>query len=157
MKRIYTVKTPAGLRYVESKTKGQAIAHCVSGDYSAEVTSQSELFEYMSNGGKVEKAEEKKSSSSLPANAAPAQTPASASIASPPAAAHLNAGANNTAPLPLPPGVNPVLAEQQKINPKAAAAAGAPAPVLPLQPATALPPSAPSQNGPVDWEAREQG
>lgn len=35
--------------------------------------------------------------------------------------------------------VNPVLAEQQRINPDAAAAAGAPA-----------------QKGPVDWEAREK-
>ena len=37
------------------------------------------------------------------------------------------------------PGVNPVIAEQQAINPNAAAAAGAPA-----------------EGGPVDWEAREK-
>lgn len=49
---------------------------------------------------------------------------------------------------PAPSGVNPVLAEQQRINPDAAAAAGAP----PLPPA-----DKPAQGGPVDWEAREKG
>lgn len=50
-----------------------------------------------------------------------------------------------------PSGVNPVLAEQQRINPDAAAAAGAP----PLPPANQG--AAPSHSGPVDWEARERG
>ena len=36
MSRIYLVKTPAGQRLVEAGTKGQAINHCVTTDYSAE-------------------------------------------------------------------------------------------------------------------------
>lgn len=56
-------------------------------------------------------------------------------------------------PQPVQPGSgvapNPVLAEQQRINPDAAAAAGAP----PLPPADGAPAA---QGGPVDWEARER-
>lgn len=82
-----------------------------------------------------------------PSTAAPVAGGATPAPFIPPAAAK---------PADFAPGVNPVLAEQQRINPKAAEAAGAPKPILPPAGA-AVPPAAPSQGGPVDWEAREQG
>lgn len=179
--RIYKVKTPTGIRLVDAVTKSQAINHCVDADYSAEPVSASEMYSLIQAGAKVEKAvvREKKGepSSSSPAPAAPVPTPASVTPAILPAAPQASAGVTsgpsvstpspdaNKQPAPFippapatagqftPPGhsSNPVIAEQQRINPNAAAAAGAPAPVIPIGAAPA------PKAGAVDWEAREQG
>jgi len=80
--------------------------------------------------------------SAAPAPKEPATAPAGGW--QPPAHAH-----------PAAPSVNPVLAEQQRINPEAAAAAGAPAPILARAPAPALPPEAPKPQG-EGWTDRSK-
>lgn len=174
--RIYKVKTPTGTRLVDAVTKSQAINHCVDADYSADPVSASEMYTLIQGGATVEKAvvKEKKGepSPSSPAPNALAPTPASVTPATPPAAPQASAGVTNgpqgltpspafIPPAPVTPGsftpppapMNPVLAEQQRINPNAAAAAGAPAsaPIIPIGAAPA------PKAGAVDWEAREQG
>jgi hypothetical protein len=176
MSRIYKVETPNGLRAVNSKTSGNAVKHCVSGDYKATPMSSSEVYEWMQSGRPVEDAstEGNAASSSSKDTTAPVQTPASATPATPPAAPQASVGVTSgpsastpsqvsapsqqpafIPPAPVTPGQftppqnsNPIIAEQQRINPNAAAAAGAPAPILPV---------APAPFGPVDWEKREQG
>jgi hypothetical protein len=186
--RIYLVKTPQGQRLVESATRGQAINHCISTDYSAEPISSSDLYAAIQQGAKVEQAAPAKKSvggelSPSPTKpdssvAAPSNHPASMPLSTPPAPPppqgsignHLNFGAaaaNAPAPAPVAsptasaaPAVetpaflsgkapeggwqapsNPILAEQQRINPDAAAAAGAPRPII----SRSAPPPVPSQ------------
>ncbi len=194
MSRIYLVKTPAGERLVEAGTKGQAINHCVSTDYSADPISASDLHAYLQQGANVEKVvtKEKKpaagatsgqtasttpAASTAPLPASPALPPAAAASGNPvPAAPAINqaapaplAGLGQTAPTPASPsspaggwnppqpsnGVNAILAEQQRINPEAAAAAGvppqAPAAILPIAPRPAA--QAPA---PAGWQSRDE-
>lgn len=183
MSRIYLVKTPAGERLVEAGTKGQAINHCVSTDYSAEPISASDLHAHLQAGASVEKVttKEKKhaagatsgqtdsttpaastaplpASQPLPLAAAASGSPAPASPAINQAAPAPLAGLGQIAPTPASPsspaggwnppqqtGMNAVIAEQQRINPEAAAAAGvaSPAAILPIapRPAAAQPPT----------------
>jgi len=147
MSRIYKVKTPGGDRLVKSNTKGQAIKHCVEGDYDAEPVGSAEMYDLIQAGAEVEDIVEKK----VEAGDTPkpiASTPSAP--ATPPAQSTPAPTASGKTPAPVaavtPPvnAVNPVLAEQQTINPKAAEAAGAP------------PPIAPNAGGPVDWQAREE-
>lgn len=166
MSRIYKVKTPAGERLVEANTKSQAINHCVDADYSAEPVSASDMYAMIQAGKTVEKAgagkpeagETKQPSASTASAPSAPQPQAPASTAAPATGGATTQAPSQPAfipPAPATPGQftppqssNPVIAEQQRINPNAAAAAGAPATILPV---------APAQIGPVDWEKREQG
>lgn len=161
--RIYKVTTPSGWRLVEATTKGQAINHCVGTDYNAEPISSSDLYAAMQAGAQVEKAAvskksdggEPSTSPEMPAFSPPAQPQsnastqraASAPLPSMPQAstAPNQAGGSIVDGMPRPPGwvppapasgVQAVLAEQQRINPAAAAAAGVgPAPIIAPRPA----------------------
>jgi len=139
--RIYKVKTPAGERLVEANTRGQAINHCVSSDYSAEPVGASEMYALIQAGKKVETLAEKPLEQSLAAEPAKAAAPTPAPMSQ--AASPAQPWSPPAAATP-----NPVLAEQARVNPTAVAAAGvAPRTILPVPPAN---------GGPVDWQAREQ-
>lgn len=173
MSRIYKVKTPTGTRLVEAGTKGQAIKHCVSADYDAEVCSGSDVYAAMQQGIPVEKVggetgNVESSSPSPQAAPAPAPTPASdttayqnapqpaQSFAAPVQSQPYNHGHLGQPVIP----VNPVLAEQQAVNPQATAAAFgtfSPPPQAGGGHLNPLPPEPPRPaSGPVDWEARER-
>lgn len=163
MSRIYKVTTPSGTKLVKANTKSQAIKHCVDGDYDASPASSGEVYEAMSSGVTIEDAVgneppkseavgEKPTPTDLTQSVEPALAPQeqqSQQIGSIGGTPTQDASHSTVAP-------NPVLAEQQRINPTAAAAAGAPPPVFPNA-GQNLPPKAPeAQGGPVDWEARER-
>lgn len=161
MTRIYKVNTPNGVRLVEASTKGQAINHCVTSDYSAEPINSSELYASIEQGAKVEKVAPGKkldsqtpSHSPVPPASSPSLTaeslPTSAPLSPPTEAwqAPLPQAAMQLINPPTAPAVNPILAEQQRINPEAAKAAGAP--IIPIAPRP-TPPPAPQ---PADWQER---
>ena len=160
MSRIYKVKTPTGDRLIEANTKGQAVNWCIDADYSAEPVSASEMYTLIQAGVKVEKADAKGKSEAGETKQQPVSTTSAPSAPQPqaqplnvaPAAGGVTIPQQPNQAVFIPPAAvtpgqftppaNPVIAEQQRINPNAAAAAG-------------LPP-APSVGGPVDWEARER-
>lgn len=143
MSRIYKVTTPAGERLVEATTKSQAIRHCVSADYEAVAISASDLYNLIQRNVKVESAAgEAVQSELLRASNEAVRCERTAELLPPPAASQPIAPP--PAKVAIAPLVNPVLAEQMRINPQAAQAASVPQ-------LDALPPAAP-----VNWAAREQ-
>lgn len=173
--RIYKVNTPAGERLIQSPTKGQAIKHCVTADYTADVVGASEMLDLINSGKTVETVATKDTPAEAPAavvkqkeaeykalEVAPVvETPVVKETlqAAPAAFIPPKAVTAQTAPPVTAEATSvDVIQEQQQINPQAAAAAMQ-SPVLPpaapvLRPAPVLQ-AAPTQGGPVDWEARE--
>ena len=156
--RIYKVVTPAGTRLIQAPTKGQAIKHCVSGDYTAEIVNSSELYSAIQEGAKVEDisvnvvsetvAEEITQEFTPPAQpTAPVPVPQNIQPVQPQAGGgHLNPTPVAPVPVPQPPtAAEAVIQEQAVINPQAHAVA-----------VEGVPPTPPSQGGPVDWDAGER-